>query len=92
MTSASVAWLKNVGPKLWPTVTDVVQTAPNQLSLKRRSSVGLTALELQLTADWLESPEFPFSLHTLKAPPPDDGTAQVSGKNESTSEPRSGKR
>ncbi len=69
--SAAMTWLIAAGPKLWPSVTEVTQTGPAQFSLKRRSSVGFTALELHLLADWLESPKFPHSLHTLAAPAPD---------------------
>jgi hypothetical protein len=75
--SAALIWLTAVGPKLWPSVTEVTQTAPAQLSLKRRSSLGLTAVELHFLADWLESPEFPHGLYTLIAPPSDAGQAPV---------------
>jgi hypothetical protein len=68
--SAALAWLEVAGPKLWPSVTEVTQTSPGQLSLERRSSLGLTAVELHLLADWLESPTFPHGLYTLVAPPP----------------------
>jgi hypothetical protein len=70
--SAALAWLTAAAPKLlWPSVSEVSQTGPGQLSFKRRSSLGLTAVELHLLADWLESPEFPHGLHTLLAPLPD---------------------
>jgi hypothetical protein len=75
--SAALTWLRAASPKLWPSVTEVTQTAPGQLSLKRRSSLGLTAVELHLLADWLESPQFPHGLHTLLAPPPDASQAPV---------------
>ncbi|MGO8674692.1 MAG: hypothetical protein ACLQVX_02330 [Limisphaerales bacterium] len=67
--SASLAWLRAAGPKLWPSVTEVSQTGPGQLSFERRSNLGFTAVELHLMADWLESPEFPHGLHTLLASP-----------------------
>ena len=66
---AALAWFTAAGPKLWPSVTEVTQTGHGQLSFERRSSLGLTAVELHLLADWLESPEFPHGLHTLVAPP-----------------------
>jgi hypothetical protein len=75
--SAALTCLKAAGPKLWPSVTEVTQTAPGQLSLKRRSSLGFTAVELHLLADWLESPQFPHGLYTLIAPPPGAGLAPV---------------
>ncbi|MGA9777570.1 MAG: hypothetical protein ACLPRE_15665 [Limisphaerales bacterium] len=68
--SPAVLWLKAISPKLSYTVTHVTETAPDQLSFTRRSSIGFTAVELNLLADWLESPQFPVGLHTLLAPPP----------------------
>jgi hypothetical protein len=66
---ASVLWLKAAESKLGDSVTDVTQTGPAQLSLTRRSDTGFTALELNLLADWLESPQFPRSLYSLLTPP-----------------------
>jgi hypothetical protein len=62
-------WLKNVEPQLNTTTTLITETGPAQLTLARKSDIGLTALELHLLADWLESPEFPRGLHTFLAPP-----------------------
>jgi hypothetical protein len=67
--SASVAWLNALEFKLGNSVSGVTRTGPAQLSLLRRSSLGLTSVELHLLADWLESPEFPRGLHTLLGPP-----------------------
>jgi hypothetical protein len=67
--SASVLWLKTVGPKLGRSATDITQTGSNQLSFMRQSDVGFTALELNLLADWLESPQFPLGLYSLLTPP-----------------------
>jgi len=39
------------------------------LTFARKSTLGFTALELHLLADWLESPRFPHGLHTFPAPP-----------------------
>lgn len=64
--SASMAFLKAIAPKLGDCVTQITFDPPGQLSIARRSSIGLTAIELQLLADWLESPTFPWSLHTVK--------------------------
>jgi hypothetical protein len=69
--SASMAWLKAAGPNLGNTVTLLTRTGPSQISFLRQSSFGLTGVELQLLADWLESPRFPAGLHTLVAPPED---------------------
>ncbi len=68
--SASLLWLEAIPPKLGASVTDITQTGPNQLSFTRKSTIGLTGIELNLLADWLESPQFPYGLHTFLAPPP----------------------
>jgi hypothetical protein len=65
----ATAWLKNVESQLGTSTTLVTQTGPAQLSFARQSTVGLTALELHLLGDWLESPDFPRGLHTFLAPP-----------------------
>jgi hypothetical protein len=68
--SASVAWLRALEDRLGNCVTSVTRTGPAQLSLMRRSTFPLSAMELHLLVDWLESPLFPRGLHTLIAPPP----------------------
>jgi hypothetical protein len=68
--SASLSWLKSAGSKLGNSGTVVSLTSPTNLSFTRKSSIGLTAVELHALADWLESPVFPRGLHTLDAPPP----------------------
>ncbi len=67
--SASVAWLQALESKLAICETAVARTRPNELSFIRGSSLGFTAVELHLLADWLESPRFPRGLHTLLAAP-----------------------
>jgi hypothetical protein len=67
--SASVLWLKAIESQLGESITQVHLTQPNQLRLSRSSSVGLTAIELHILADWLESPEFPCGFHTLLSEP-----------------------
>ena len=69
--SAGLTWLQDAGPKLGNCATGLTRTGDNQLSLARSSSLGFTAFELHLLADWLESPEFPRGLHSLNAPPDD---------------------
>ncbi len=68
--SAGLLWLQAIAPKLGVSVTDITQTGPNQLSFTRKSDLGFTGIELNLLADWLESPQFPLGLHTFAAPPP----------------------
>ncbi|HEY2084316.1 MAG TPA: hypothetical protein VGI88_16165 [Verrucomicrobiae bacterium] len=67
--SATTAWIRAVSSQLGNCGTEITETEPGQLSFTRNSTVGLTAIELHLLADWLESPNFPYGLHTLLAPP-----------------------
>ena len=69
LASAANVWLDQVRPLLGDSVTRVTQTGPEHLVFTRTSTLGLTALELHLFADWLESPQFPHGLHTFLAPP-----------------------
>lgn len=67
--AAATIWLKQVEPDLGACTTVITRSGPQQLTLRRRSTLGLSALELHLLADWLESPAFPYGLHTFLAPP-----------------------
>jgi hypothetical protein len=66
-SAAATLWLKRLEPMLGFTGTTVAQTGPQQLAFSRKSTIGFTALELQLLADWFESPQFPYGLHTFLA-------------------------
>jgi len=66
--SPGAPWLKAIAPKLGVSVTEITRTGANRLSFTRKSSVGFTGIELNLLADWLESPQFPYGLHTFTAP------------------------
>jgi len=55
----SLACLGALIPRLGTSATIVSRTGPAELSLVRRSTVGLTSTELLLLAGWLESPNFP---------------------------------
>lgn len=68
--SLSLVWLGAIAPRLGETESYLTQTAPDTLELHRKSTVGFSALELHLIADWLESPQFPKGLHTFHASPP----------------------
>ena len=57
--SAAARWLNRVGPTLSNTVTEVTQTAPNELTFMRQAPGGLTAIELVALANWLEASNFP---------------------------------
>jgi hypothetical protein len=69
--SAGLLWLKAIVPVTGSSGTDILLTGPSQLSFTRISGSGFTAVELNLIADWLESPQFPFGLYSLLAPPPE---------------------
>ena len=56
------------GPGLH-SATIISHNAPDQLTFLRISTLGFTAPELHLLADWLESPRFPFALHSLPVSP-----------------------
>ena len=57
--SAAAKWLKAIEPKLGDSVTVVKQTRPNELTFTRSAATGLTAVELESLAHWLEAPNFP---------------------------------
>jgi hypothetical protein len=68
--STSLAWLHALVPKLGNCVTAVKLTGPARLSFVRSSTgIGLTSAELDLLADWLESPQFPRGLNTFLGEP-----------------------
>lgn len=70
LENAGLQWLRAIEPRLGPSTTTITRTGPNQLSFFRKSTVGFTGAELQLLADWLESPQFPSGLSSLLTPPP----------------------
>jgi hypothetical protein len=57
--SLSMAWLAALRERLGASETRLTRTGPKELTLSRKSTIGFTALELHLLADWLESPDFP---------------------------------
>lgn len=65
--SKSVRWLQAVAPKLHESLTRMSLSDPTRISFVRKSTIGFTGVELQLLADWLESPQFPIGLHTFRA-------------------------
>jgi hypothetical protein len=67
--SASFAWLTSMTPLLGNSATFVTKTGPKQLVVGRKSEIGFTSVELDLIADWLESPHFPRGLHTFLGKP-----------------------
>ena len=67
--SASFAWLTALEMRLGNCATAVTRTGPAQLTVRRGSSLGVTAAELDWLADWLESPQFPRGLNTFLGEP-----------------------
>ena len=65
--SSAARWLEAIGPKLGPTETKTTQTGSNELTLVRTSSIGLTAGELAVLANWLEAANFPWCGYQLPA-------------------------
>jgi hypothetical protein len=61
-------WISHIGPTLGNTVTEVFQTAPDELTFSRKAPGGLTAMELFAFASWLEATNFPGC--DLRLPPP----------------------
>jgi hypothetical protein len=70
LESDSLECLRLIEPRLGICTTIVTRTGTNQLSFFRKSTVGFTGAELQLLADWLESPQFPTGLYSLLTPSP----------------------
>ena len=65
--AAALKWLQLIGPKLGNTVTEVFQTAPDEMTFSRKAAGGFTAFELFALANWLEADNFPGC--DLKMPP-----------------------
>ncbi|MGH7869848.1 MAG: hypothetical protein ACREP9_19995, partial [Candidatus Dormibacteraceae bacterium] len=67
--TASLEWLKAVGPKLGNCVSVLSLGGSSQIAFTRKSSLGLDSIELHILVDWLESARFPIGFYTLEAPP-----------------------
>jgi len=74
--SASKNWIVAVMPELWKdqanpsqTVTEINQTAPNELMLVRKSHLGFTGFELAALSAWIDSPGFPLRYVPTKLVP-----------------------
>jgi hypothetical protein len=64
----SIAWLGAIPVKLANSATAAHKVSPTRLSFARTSTIGLTAVELVVLTDWLQSPTFPSGLYTLRLP------------------------
>jgi hypothetical protein len=65
--TASKIWFDSIRHKLGNTVTEILQTGPQELVLVRKSVLGFTAFELATLSAWLDSPGFPYK---IDLPPP----------------------
>jgi hypothetical protein len=61
-------WLQAARRRLGNSTTVVTLAAPDRLAFERKSAIGVTAAELYLLADWLESPTFPRGFYTPSSP------------------------
>jgi len=84
---ASQHWLKTVSLTLGNCVTAITLGTPNQISFVRKSTVGFTAIELHLLADWLDAPNFPRGLHSF-IPVPRDLPPTAAEKPEQNKSPK----
>jgi hypothetical protein len=66
----ATAFLKAVEPLLGSSETTIVKTSSVEMGVSRTSTLGLTALELNVLADWLESSRFPVALQSSLAKSP----------------------
>jgi hypothetical protein len=62
------SWLKEMSPKLGNIITEMVATSSRELSLTRKSQVGMTAIELWLFTRWLDSEAFPQCPYGMPQP------------------------
>ena len=65
--TASFNWFSSNATNLSHSVTEVRLVSSNRLTFARKSTIGLTGLELDLLANWIELPEFPLGLATIMA-------------------------
>ena len=56
---AAFKWIQMICPKLGNCVTEVRQTAPDQMTFSRKAPGALTTAEFFALANWLESENFP---------------------------------
>ena len=66
-TSAAMKWLKKAVQSPGYTATEIIRTAPDELTFTRSAPGGLTALEFLVLGNWLEANNFPGC--NLKLPP-----------------------
>lgn len=67
-TNAGAPWLQVLHTNLAFCATSMTAETPQTLAFARSSTVGFSSIELQLLADWFDSPHFPRGLYTLDTP------------------------
>lgn len=66
--AAGIRWLGTIRPRLGNSTTTIEIASPGKFVFTRKSTLGLTAAEIHLLVDWLESNQFPHGLRSLEAP------------------------
>src|SRR5262249_37518925 len=66
LAEASQEWLVAFGPLLGNTATEITVSGPKELTVVRKSHIGMTGFELVALSRWLDSPGFPLHYQ----PPP----------------------
>ena len=72
------AFLPDVSPSLANSATQLTEESPSTFAFIRNSQLGFTGVELHLLAEWVDSPAFPASMHSLLAPGPSRAYLQAS--------------
>ncbi len=67
-TNAGLPWLQVLHTNLGYSATSITLRDNQHLDFARSSTLGLSALELHILADWADSPTFPSGLYTFTAP------------------------
>lgn len=60
--SPNLLWVSDVSSNLSHCVTEMKINGAHELNLARKSSIGLTSLEIDFLANWVESAEFPHDI------------------------------
>lgn len=69
--AVSQRWQEEVTTHLGDTVTELRASSPTQMTLVRKSTIGLTAFELVTLSRWIDSTSFPaFGIFPPQPPPP----------------------
>jgi hypothetical protein len=68
-------WMTKAARSSGSSVTEITQTAPDELTFKRRAPTGLTAFEIVALANWMDASDFPGC--TIALPPPTERQKQI---------------